>query len=32
MPTATMGRKYMWSAAVGLGLSIVSAWVLGRRK
>jgi formate dehydrogenase iron-sulfur subunit len=30
MPTATMMHKYAWSAAIGLGLSIVSAWVLGR--
>jgi formate dehydrogenase iron-sulfur subunit len=30
MPTASMGRKYMWSAAVGLGLSLVSALALRR--
>jgi formate dehydrogenase iron-sulfur subunit len=32
MPTAGMGRKYMWSAAVGLGLSVLSAVVLGRKR
>jgi formate dehydrogenase iron-sulfur subunit len=31
MPTASMKRKYMWSAAVGIGLSLVSAVVLGRK-
>ncbi len=29
-PHATMLRKYAWSAAVGLGLSLVSAAILGR--
>ncbi|HEX9991021.1 MAG TPA: 4Fe-4S dicluster domain-containing protein [Chloroflexia bacterium] len=32
VPSASMKRKYMWSAAVGLGLSIVSAVILGRGK
>jgi formate dehydrogenase iron-sulfur subunit len=32
MPTASMKRKYMWSAAVGIGLSLVSAVVLGRKR
>lgn len=32
MPTATMKRRYMWSAAVGIGLSVLSAVVLGRGK
>jgi formate dehydrogenase iron-sulfur subunit len=32
MPTATMGKKYLWSALVGVGLSLVSAVVLGRGK
>jgi formate dehydrogenase iron-sulfur subunit len=31
MPTASMKRRYMWSAAVGLGLSLLSAVVLGRK-
>ena len=31
MPTASMKRKYIWSAAVGIGLSVVGAVVLGRR-
>ncbi len=31
-PMASMMRKYAWSAAVGLGLSLVSAVVLGRGK
>ena len=30
MPTAGMKRKYLWSAVVGVGLSLVSAAVLGR--
>jgi formate dehydrogenase iron-sulfur subunit len=30
MPTASMKRRYMWSAAVGLALSAVSAVILGR--
>jgi formate dehydrogenase iron-sulfur subunit len=32
MPLASMGTRYLWSAAVGLGLSLVSAAVLGRKK
>jgi formate dehydrogenase iron-sulfur subunit len=32
MPAATMGKKYLWSALVGVGLSLVSAIVLGREK
>jgi formate dehydrogenase iron-sulfur subunit len=32
MPIAAMKKRYMWSAAVGLGLSIVSAVILGRSK
>jgi formate dehydrogenase iron-sulfur subunit len=32
MPTTGMKQKYMWSAAVGLGLSVVSAIVLGRKR
>ena len=32
MPTASMGRKYMWSALVGVGLSVVSALAFGRRR
>ena len=31
MPTASMKRKYMWSAAVGVGLSLVSAAILRRK-
>lgn len=31
MPTAAMKKRYMWSAAVGLGLSVLSAIMLGRR-
>src|SRR2546427_9861400 len=32
MPTASMKRKYIWSAAVGLALSAVSALILRRGK
>ena len=32
MPTNGMKQKYMWSAAVGLGLSLVSAIVIGRKR
>jgi formate dehydrogenase iron-sulfur subunit len=32
MPTEGMKTKYMWSAAVGIGLSLVSALVLGRKR
>jgi formate dehydrogenase iron-sulfur subunit len=32
MPTTGMKQRYIWSAAVGLGLSILSAVVLGKRK
>jgi formate dehydrogenase iron-sulfur subunit len=32
MPTAGMRRKYFWSAAIGVGLSIVSALILGKSK
>ena len=32
MPTATMKRKYMWSAAVGIGLSLASAAIFGRKR
>ncbi|MEO8289243.1 MAG: 4Fe-4S dicluster domain-containing protein [Chloroflexota bacterium] len=32
MPTAGMGKKYMWSAAVGIGLSLMSAVVFGRKR
>jgi formate dehydrogenase iron-sulfur subunit len=32
MPMASMKRKYMWSAAVGIGLSLVSAAVFGRKR
>jgi formate dehydrogenase iron-sulfur subunit len=32
MPTTGMKQKYMWSAAVGLGLSLVSALVLGKKR
>jgi formate dehydrogenase iron-sulfur subunit len=31
MPTAGMKRKYLWSAIVGVGLSLVSAAVLGQK-
>jgi formate dehydrogenase iron-sulfur subunit len=31
MPTAGMGKKYLWSAIVGVGLSLVSALVMGRK-
>jgi len=31
MPAAGMKRRYLWSAAVGVGLSVVSALILGRR-
>jgi len=31
MPTASMKRKYMWSALVGVGLSLVSAAILHRK-
>ena len=31
MPTASMKRRYMWSAAVGLGLSLLCSAVLGRK-
>lgn len=31
MPTEGMKKKYMWSAVVGVGLSLVSALVLGRK-
>lgn len=30
MPTAGMKRRYMWSAAVGVGLSLLGAVVMGR--
>jgi formate dehydrogenase iron-sulfur subunit len=29
-PLATMRRKYMWSAAVGIGLSVIGALAMGR--
>jgi formate dehydrogenase iron-sulfur subunit len=32
MPTASMKQKYMWSAAVGIGLSLLSAAVFGRKR
>jgi formate dehydrogenase iron-sulfur subunit len=32
MPTASMKQKYMWSAAVGIGLSLVSVVVFGRKR
>jgi formate dehydrogenase iron-sulfur subunit len=32
MPTASMHRKYMWSALVGVGLSLVSAVALGKKR
>jgi formate dehydrogenase iron-sulfur subunit len=32
MPTTGMKQKYIWSAAVGLGLSVVSAFVFARRR
>lgn len=32
MPTSGMKTKYMWSAVVGVGLSLVSALVLGRKR
>jgi formate dehydrogenase iron-sulfur subunit len=32
MPTAGMKRRYAWSAAAGLVLSLVSALILGRRE
>jgi formate dehydrogenase iron-sulfur subunit len=31
MPTASMKRKYVWSAVVGVGLSLVSAAILSRK-
>lgn len=31
MPTAGMKRRYMWSAAVGVGLSLLGAVVMGRK-
>src|SRR5438477_4758277 len=30
MPTANMKQRYIWSAVVGIGLSLVSAVILGR--
>jgi hypothetical protein len=30
MPTTAMKKRYIWSAAVGLALSIVGAVILGR--
>ena len=32
MPTVGMKTRYMWSAGVGLGLSLLSAVLLGRRR
>jgi formate dehydrogenase iron-sulfur subunit len=32
MPTASMKQKYLFSAAVGIGLSLVSAIVFGRKR